>query len=298
MVQRLLKQAEETDRAEDQQYGTQEGPTLPSELKEKRARLARMEQALAKLKQQQEDGDRSQRTDPETQTINYTDSDSRIMSRRHKGSIQGYNGQIAVTGDGGLIVGATLSNNPIDAPQLIPTLDAVQDAIGAQPEKLSADTGYFSGENLAEVETREIDGYIADGITETKRDTNAYSKDHFEYDPEQDAYRCPQEHWLPFKKEYLMPDGRVQRRYADPAVCDLVRCVDCAQSPGKATVSSPTTSTNPIERRCEPNSKRQTESRNTAAAKEPLNRSGVRSSRFKATARSVSGGLRPSEPSS
>lgn len=218
-VQRLLQQAAEADQREDQEFGAQEGSSLPDELKGKQARLARMEEVLAKLKAQQEDGERSKRTDPEKQSINPTDPDSRIMSRRNGGSVQGYNGQIGVDGDSGIIVGATLSNNPIDTPQFIPTLDAIEEAVGQRPAEVSADTGYFSGENLAELAARGIDGYIADAITEAKRETDPFAKDHFEYDSAQDAYRCPQGYWLPLKGEYVLPGERVQRRYANPHAC-------------------------------------------------------------------------------
>lgn len=218
-VRRLLKEAEETDAAEDQEFGNQEGASLPEELKEKQTRLARMEKVLATLQEQQDNGERTKRTDPQKQTINPTDPDSRIMSRRNGGSIQGVNGQIAVDGKSQIIVGATMSNNPIDTPQLIPTLDAVQEATGNQPAQLLADTGYFSGENLAELEERNIEGFIADAITETKRETDPFSKDHFPYGADQDAYRCPQGHCLGFKGEYLLPDGRVQRRYSNPQAC-------------------------------------------------------------------------------
>lgn len=218
-VQRLLEEAEAADRAEDAEYGNSEGSTLPRELREKQVRLARMEQAMAELQAQVENGERSQRTDPEKQSINPTDKDSRIMTRRNGASIQSYNAQIAVDGDSGLIVGEGLSNNPIDAPHLIETLDDVEATIGQRPKKLSADTGFFSGDNLEVLEDRKIDGYIADAITETKLATNAYCKENFKYDAEKDAYLCPQGHWLPFYRQYLLPGGRVERRYRDAVLC-------------------------------------------------------------------------------
>lgn len=89
-VQRLLQQAEETDKAEDQEHGDKEGSALPSPLKKSQDRLTRLEEALAKLKEQQENGDRSKRTDPQKQSINPTDPDSRIMTRRNGESIQAF----------------------------------------------------------------------------------------------------------------------------------------------------------------------------------------------------------------
>lgn len=218
-VDRLLQQATVADQAEDAEYGSQEGAALPDKLKAKEARLARLEEALAKLKEQQDNGERSKRTDAEKHSINPTDCDSRIMSRRGGGNVQGYNAQIGVDGESGVIVGATLSNSSVDIQQLIPTLDAIEEATGSKPEKVSADTGYFSGDNIAELNERTIDGYIADDTTETKRETDPFSKDHFAYAEDQDAYRCPQGQLLSFKGTYQLPDGRLQRRYWNFAAC-------------------------------------------------------------------------------
>jgi len=62
-----------------------------------------------------------------------------------------------------VIVGANLSESPIDAPQLPATLDAIEEQCGALPEKASADDGFFSGDNIADRERRGIDGYLAPG---------------------------------------------------------------------------------------------------------------------------------------
>lgn len=208
-VSALLQLAEEADQAEDHEHGELEGRALPEELANKQARLARLEEALATLEQQ---SDRSNRNH-----VNLTDPDARIIKRENKGSVLGYNGQIAVDGGSGVIVGATLSNNSDDKNQLIPTLDAVEEATEERPEKLSADTGYFSGENLRELEARSIDGYIADDAAQT-RSKNPYSKEHFQYDPERDAFQCPQGQWLTFKC-VSKQRGKPVRTYRSTTVC-------------------------------------------------------------------------------
>jgi hypothetical protein len=50
-----------------------------------------------------------------------------------------------------------------DCAQLLPMTDAVEANLGRKPEQASADAGYCSEENLAGLEARSIDGYVATG---------------------------------------------------------------------------------------------------------------------------------------
>ncbi|WP_233573686.1 transposase [Amycolatopsis panacis] len=86
---------------------------------------------------------------------NVTDPDSRILPTRG-GWIQGYNAQLAVTGDW-LILAVLLTNNPSDCAALIPMLNRTQQAAELvngerdTPQELGtvlADAGYCSEDNL------------------------------------------------------------------------------------------------------------------------------------------------------
>jgi transposase len=94
---------------------------------------------------------------------NFTDPDSRIMKNSNNaGFDQHYNVQLAVDQDSLLIVAPTLSNHPVDTAEAIPTLDAIPPQIG-KPAAAALDNGYFSPENIAALEARGIDPYIATG---------------------------------------------------------------------------------------------------------------------------------------
>jgi transposase len=94
---------------------------------------------------------------------NFTDPDSRIMKNSSdKGFDQHYNTQVVVEQDSFLIVANTLSNHPTDQNEAIPTLDAIPSQVG-KPEAGALDAGYFSEHNIAEMERREIEPYIATG---------------------------------------------------------------------------------------------------------------------------------------
>ena len=79
------------------------------------------------------------------------------------GFIQGYNAQAAVDATAQVIVAHGLDAKPSDQHQLAPIADAIQANLGKKPAQLSADAGYCSDANLAAMEEREIDAYIAPG---------------------------------------------------------------------------------------------------------------------------------------
>ena len=94
---------------------------------------------------------------------NFTDPESRIMKNStNDGFDQHYNAQAAVAQDSFLIVANTLSNHPNDQAEAIPTLDAIPAALG-KPQASALDNGYFSANNMAAMEARDIDPYIATG---------------------------------------------------------------------------------------------------------------------------------------
>lgn len=91
---------------------------------------------------------------------NFTDADSRIM-KTGDGFIQGYNAQAMVDAEHQIIVAADVSNQSPDAEHLIPMLDRAIDNCQAVPQKMSADTGYYSEANVLRAQSRGVDAYIA-----------------------------------------------------------------------------------------------------------------------------------------
>jgi len=79
------------------------------------------------------------------------------------GFIQGYNAQAAVDATAQVIVAHGLDARQSDQHQLTPIADAVEANLGRRPTQLSADAGYCSDANLAALEERGVDAYIAPG---------------------------------------------------------------------------------------------------------------------------------------
>jgi hypothetical protein len=103
----------------------------------------------------------SEEPDPKAQK-NFTDPESRIMKTKD-GFIQGYNAQAAVDATAQVIVAHGLDAKQSDQHQLAPIVDAIEANLGRKPAQLSADAGYCSDANLAALERRDVDAYIAPG---------------------------------------------------------------------------------------------------------------------------------------
>jgi hypothetical protein len=120
-------------------------------------------------------------TGPEAKDqYNFTDPDSRIMKNStDKGFDQHYNVQVAVDQESMLIVGHTLSNHPTDREEALPTVDAIPAKVG-KPKAAALDNGYWSLPNVAGLDERRIEPYIATG-----RDSHHQSwQERFAQEPE------------------------------------------------------------------------------------------------------------------
>jgi len=94
---------------------------------------------------------------------NFTDPESRIMKNSSdNGFDQHYNVQVAVHQASRLIVGNTVSNHANDQGEALPTVDAIPPEAG-KPEAAALDNGYFSSGNIAGLEARGVEPYIAPG---------------------------------------------------------------------------------------------------------------------------------------
>jgi len=199
-IDALLRQAEATDAAEDAQYGKdRRGDELPAELQRRESRLRKIREAKAALEQKANEEAAQQRVETEQKLAeraeqerrtgrkkrgrkpvapdpgqarpddaaqrNFTDPESRIMpDGANKGSfVQGYNAQIAVDSASQVIVAAEVTQATNDRKQLLPMLAQIEKNLASKPEKVSADTGYFSEANVTDESVKDVDLYVATG---------------------------------------------------------------------------------------------------------------------------------------
>jgi transposase len=202
-IDQLLKQAEQVDAEEDAALGSRRGDELPDELKRREDRLAKIQEAKARLEaearakaeeeQRRRDEEQAQREaqgrprrgkqpapinprpEDKAQT-NFTDPEARIMKQSNKGFDYSYNAQAVVDSAEQIIVAAEVTNQANDKQQAVPMAKAALDNLEAAGIELpksadgsraaipnTADAGYFSEKVVGALEAMGIDPYIAIG---------------------------------------------------------------------------------------------------------------------------------------
>ena len=217
-MEKELREAIVVDEREDAEFGRNKaGTELPAHLRTQTRRLEQINQALCSLK---ETG---------YQKASLTDPQSSQM-RNHGQVLPHYSCQVTADVEHKIIVAADVSRSPADNHQLVPQLDQAKATMGEEPKKVLADSGYYTIENLVELEHRGIEGYIPNGPQARDQKLRAQGKEvperpfekaKFRYDEEKDIYVCP------LGKELTRRGKRSAKRSA------TYRGIHCAQCPRK-----------------------------------------------------------------
>ena len=192
-VKRLMSEAQATDDDEDGKYGKgKRGDKLPKELRFKQSRLAKIKEAKAALEQEAKSNAEAKRQanrrkeeaatkagqkrkgrkpkepsdNPDSKAQrNFTDSDSRIMKDGASKSFeQAYNCQAAVDESAQIIVATGVTQETNDKKQVQPLVENLKENLsGNKPSKVSADSGYYSENNVKYLSKEHIDAYVATG---------------------------------------------------------------------------------------------------------------------------------------
>lgn len=93
--------------------------------------------------------------------LGIVDRDARPMYTTFGDKFRGYNAQVGIDSEAGLIVGQTVSNLNTDYTHMSAVLDSVEECAGGLPAKAVADAGYDSSETHEELEERGVEGHIA-----------------------------------------------------------------------------------------------------------------------------------------
>jgi transposase len=107
------------------------------------------------------------------QQVSRTDPESRFL-RTARGWELGYTTDLAVSDDH-LIVGTRVTQNATDNGSLVPMVDEVERRCQARPEKVTGDSGFFSGRAVQEMKRRGIDLYVPDNNLKHEMDTGEWA---------------------------------------------------------------------------------------------------------------------------
>ncbi len=182
---------------------------MPEELKSKRKLRDKISGILEKMDKEGLD------------KINTTDGDS-VMFRGRQGSHSGYNGQVVVDGEHGLIVNADVVSANHDKNQFTEQISKANENLDAVCETAVADAGYFKVDDLKRTSDQGID-VIVPSTKQATKDTkeDPFDKDHFTYDQERDEYICPENKRLVHSNFIKIKN---QHRYRMKHKKDCFRC--------------------------------------------------------------------------
>ncbi|HEX2298713.1 MAG TPA: IS1182 family transposase, partial [Pseudonocardiaceae bacterium] len=232
-IARLVDQAEAHDAREDQEYGADsDGYAVAAELALRETRLAKIRALRERLEAEQRAapglGEEEPAAIEEKEQRSFADEDARILPMKHGGYDYAYNAQAAVDAEHGVIVAAVLTNVAPDMghlPQLVTEvrlLRAEAERPDEEPTTVSADAGYFSGDNAGE-DGRGIDLLIAAGRDDPAAARGAggvFAVDRFGYDTVRDVWVCPAGKLLRLPGATGARGRPSKNRYgADPADC-------------------------------------------------------------------------------
>lgn len=186
----------------------EESPGRTARARERSARekVERLERALKEMEKVQntcKPGAKAERR------VSETDPEARIMKQSDGGCAPSHNVQISTDSVHSIIVGASVTQSPVDYGQLVPALGEIKRWTGQLPAQVVVDGGFTTRGAvlaIAELGVDLIGGTIEDAAKaiaqgqERRTVDPAFWSENFRYNPEANTYTCP--------------TGKVLRQYA------------------------------------------------------------------------------------
>ena len=154
---------------------------------------------------------------------------SKYVGKERGNFMIAYNIQSAVDYDTKLICAINVTQSPTDHYELPAIAERAIRNIETTPKYISADTIYLNQITLSYFADNKINGLIPTRKQSKERigklNENPYHKDHFQYDYELDAFKCPEGHYLHFFAKYIEPHkdpekpAKIKRIYNNYEAC-------------------------------------------------------------------------------
>lgn len=123
--------------------------------------------------------------------MNTTDPDCARMHGR-QGSHAGYNAQIVVDEQHGLIVSNDVVNDNNDLKQFANQIEQAHETLGKPCTNAGADAGYSSGADLAPIEEQGINVIVPTPQQTSKKEPGPFDRSKFTFVDPEDCYICPE----------------------------------------------------------------------------------------------------------
>lgn len=201
-----LAELDQQDLGEGEGAGEAEaGASLKEKLERLKERKTKYEQYQKELK---DDGERQ---------LSLTDPESRRMKTREGFGVC-YNAQVAVDPKHHLIAAQDVTNEVTDREQLAEMALAAKQALGVEELEVVADCGYHNAAKVKQCGEAKITAFVPAVESSKNANQGLYTKLDFRYDPERDAYLCPNKQWLEFFTQ-SRDKGQEVRYYGNARAC-------------------------------------------------------------------------------
>jgi transposase len=206
--------------------------------RERKDRLEKAVEELSKIRQAKNDAQ-----EKESARVSLSDPTSRIMKEGDGGYGPAYNVQLSTDAKNKIIVGAGVSQSSSDSGELMPSVDRVQENLGKTPEQLVSDGGFTNRQNIIDAAAKGIDligsfpehNEQSEGQLKRRGVAPEFYPQAFQYDAQQDCYRCPAGERLAHTGQENRP-GVIQHQYrAQAGICEQCRFKEqcCPQNASK-----------------------------------------------------------------
>ena len=210
-----------------------------------RRRYRRARERLVELHAVNNRQDPKKRRKPEKIVVSTSDPEAALGRDKHNVFRPLYNVQLVRDLDSQLCLGYQVFAQPTDAGTFSPMLERVANWTGVKPKAMLVDAGYVTACNLAICDQGEIVLYgpwQENDFSKKKKEKQdakprPIGKEHFTWLPEQNMYRCPEDHPMPWI-------GQEKRRQSDGQI-NVVHSYRCSPQHCRACPRQVACSTNP-----------------------------------------------------
>ena len=249
-VSERLKELGEAGRADAMGQASPNVPTWmakkPATREQQRQRYERARERLVELHAVNNRQDPKRRRKPEKIVVSVSDPEAALGRDKHNVFRPLYNVQLVRDLDSSLYLGYQVFAQPTDAGTFGPMLERVASLTGAKPTATLVDAGYVTACNLAICDQASTTLYgpwqendlSAKGKSKGGK-PRPLGKEHFAWVQEQEIYRCPEGHPMPWigQQRRRQSDGQINLVHSyrcSPQNCRVCpRQVGCCSNPNR-----------------------------------------------------------------
>jgi transposase len=187
---------------------------LESEVATLRAKVAQYERALGVARERDTAKRAKDGANATPVRVPVSDPDAQIVPNKDGGFAPNYTPVAAVDAATGLIVAAEVLTGSDEASAVQPAVDEAAGLCGQRPQRVLADSGFASGENLCALEAMNVEAYMP--TTADVREDNPANRD----DPTAPVQERDRER-LPLRGKRLAPNAFVYDETADCYYCPM-----------------------------------------------------------------------------